>query len=173
MNGHLISIKPGPQHSHSTSPSGVAPRCGYYTLTCNPVDRYLNETCISFAPFRYSSLAVASFFVPQSKAGTPCKFLFSPITSFTREAGGGFREALLMAANFDAVIRPTQWSNHNLDCDCSRVDSSKYLASSVVIDNFWKADSQTFPRSHCGKSLYFESYRWAASVGGNLRMTFA
>ena len=79
LNGHLISIKPGPQHSHSTSPSGVAPRCGYCTLTCNPVDRYLNETCISFAPFRYSSLAVASFFVPQSKAGTPLSFYSLPL----------------------------------------------------------------------------------------------
>ena len=34
------------------------------------------------------------------------------------------------------VGRITRWSNHNFDCDCRRVDSSKYVASLVVIDNF-------------------------------------
>ena len=48
-----------------------------------------------------------SFFLPQSIAGTPSKLTgLLPIISLTREAGGGLKDALLTAANFDAVKRP-------------------------------------------------------------------
>ena len=100
---------PGPQHSHSIRPSGVAPRCGYFTFIWKPAGWYCNAACASFAFFRYSSLAVASFFTPQSIAGILSKQpILLRIISSTREAGGGFRDALLTAANFDAVIRPAR-----------------------------------------------------------------
>lgn len=80
----------------------------------------------------YSSLAIASFLMPQSSAGTLDESRWdSPIIPLVGEIGRGFVRALLMGINFEAVLLTYPCSNHSYDCDWRWVNFSRYATSSL------------------------------------------